>query len=531
MRRFLTLLSSLSIVAYATVLTPPVDTVGKDVAVILLQGSGYAVSGYTPAMQKLQQEASQAGLRVFASLPEFPQNKPTAKNIDAQIKTAIQELKSQGFTSDQIYLAAHGQVTGQVAQNYAKSNGATVKGLILEGSAFQRSLRHIQSSNGLTKFDYQIPTLTVCGELDGLMRISRCAEAHYHQVDNIDATQKGLFPVVALKGVSHWRFSSGAVPDLVQKNDFQAEIEETEAHSQISKALISFISQQIGNSSNPLTDINQVDLTPLVSAMTEEGSQFQKKICDSFTLKNVPAPDCLTGSPFISQRAMNVMAGDIPNSLVSLENDDQFHLAYTVYPYHHPQFNNTCADATIPCTLYTITTTENIYDSLSEDNGLHPVGATEMKTKFKSRQEIWIQAGKKDADYHQLDEVTDRCKEINEDALQWAYDNSSPEAKQRYDQFGQKLSIGADLGPYNDGPSWIWRSLQYNQSKDKKTVVVQSPAMKFKSDFILGFSAGIHYCKVLSPFRAMEWIYFDSLKLNYGVQAKQQLVQEQAFLQ
>ncbi len=50
MRRFLTLLSSLSIVAYATVLTPPADIVGKDVAVILLQGSGYAVSGYTPVM-------------------------------------------------------------------------------------------------------------------------------------------------------------------------------------------------------------------------------------------------------------------------------------------------------------------------------------------------------------------------------------------------------------------------------------------------------------------------------------------------
>lgn len=118
-----------------------------------------------------------------------------------------------------------------------------------------------------------------------------------------------------------------------------------------------------------------------------------------------------------------------------------------------------------------------------------------------------------------MDEVTDRCGEINKDAIQWAYDHSSDEAKKRYDTYGEKLVVGADLGPYNDGPSWIWRSLQYNENKEKTQVAVQSPAMKFKADFFLEFSAGIHYCKVLSPFRAMEWIYFDSLKGHYMPQS------------
>jgi len=33
---------------------------------------------------------------------------------------------------------------------------------------------------------------------------------------------------------------------------------------------------------------------------------------------NVPAPDCLVGSPFITEKAMNIMAGDIPNPMVTL---------------------------------------------------------------------------------------------------------------------------------------------------------------------------------------------------------------------
>jgi hypothetical protein len=115
-----------------------------------------------------------------------------------------------------------------------------------------------------------------------------------------------------------------------------------------------------------------------------------------------------------------------------------------------------------------------------------------------------------------MDEVTDRCGEVNQDVLDWAYAHSSAEAKKRYDTYGEKLVIGADLGPFNDGPSWIWRSLEYVENSSKTEVSVQSPAMKFKADFFVGFSAGIHYCKVLSPFRAMEWIYFDSLKSNYA---------------
>ena len=35
--------------------------------------------------------------------------------------------------------------------------------------------------------------------------------------------------------------------------------------------------------------------------------------------------------------------------------------------------------------------------------------------------------------------------------------------------------------------------------------------MRTPTDYPIGAAAGFHYCKLLSPFRAMEWIYIDAL--------------------
>ena len=53
------------------------------------------------------------------------------------------------------------------------------------------------------------------------------------------------------------------------------------------------------------------------------------------------------------------------------------------------------------------------------------------------------------------------------------------------------------------------------KSYDKKsdgTTEVKAPLMKFSIDFPIKLSAGFHFCKVLSPARALEWLYVDSLK-------------------
>ena len=141
-----------------------------------------------------------------------------------------------------------------------------------------------------------------------------------------------------------------------------------------------------------------------------------------------------------------------------------------------------------------------------------------------------------------LDKNNSICREINEHALAWALENADAEVRSRYEKEGVKLA--SYLGycdtmiqiivTYNSsprtsylqvivddqqapigltGPTWIKKELVYDDKN--ATLEVQSWS------FVVGntnhghvpwiIPAGMHYCKLLSPARAMEWIYTYSL--------------------
>jgi predicted alpha/beta hydrolase family esterase len=75
-------------------------------------------------------------------------------------------------------LAAH-SLGGVMAQKFSKDNSSLIKGQILMGSVLTRD-NHSLNKDGTTHFYYPVPTLTLGGTKDGLMRISRMAEAYYH---------------------------------------------------------------------------------------------------------------------------------------------------------------------------------------------------------------------------------------------------------------------------------------------------------------------------------------------------------------
>jgi len=107
------------------------------------------------------------------------------------------------------------------------------------------------------------------------------------------------------------------------------------------------------------------------------------------------------------------MGGDISDKHATIKTEDNFHRVYTVTPVHLPQINNTC-HGTSACTLQSITVTENYYNRLSPfDTGETEIGAVEMKAKLMSRQSVQTKAGNKTADFHENDEVGDRCADIN----------------------------------------------------------------------------------------------------------------------
>ena len=256
----------------------------------------------------------------------------------------------------------------------------------------------------------------------------------------------------------------------------------------------------------------------IVEAMELEGNYKLKPACYNIELVNPEDPTCLHGAPWNAQYSQRIMGGELPGNNNTLVNNDNFHRVYSIMPVHLPEVDTTCTKQDTGCQLETITVTENHYELLNHmDTGFYPVGAWEMKSKMSSRQRVQQSAGVQFADFHELDEVGNRCAEINDFSLQWAYQHLRPEARANYDEFGVKLVTGDDLGPFNEGPLWIWHFLQYNETEDGSQVVLQSPMMRTPTDYFVQSAAGFHYCKVMSPFRAMEWMMTDGLFKNNGI--------------
>jgi len=92
-----------------------------------------------------------------------------------------------------------------------------------------------------------VPSLSIHGSKDGLYRISRSAEAFYHQVENIAPAYKNRYPVVVAEGVSHASFmDEKMMSSFVAANDLMADMPEAEAHSVVAKIMVNFITHQLG---------------------------------------------------------------------------------------------------------------------------------------------------------------------------------------------------------------------------------------------------------------------------------------------
>jgi hypothetical protein len=48
-------------------------------------------------------------------------------------------------------------------------------------------------------------------------------------------------------------------------------------------------------------------------------------------------------------------------------------------------------------------------------------------------------------------------------------------------------------------------------------MIVKSPMMRTPLKYFVPAAAGFHYCKVLSPFKAMEWMMTDALFDKDGI--------------
>ena len=181
--------------------------------------------------------------------------------------------------------------------------------------------------------------------------------------------------------------------------------------------------------------------------------------------------------------------------------------------------------------------------------------------------------GEADANFS-ITDAPDFCMISNQKAYQWALDHADAATKARYSQFGQPYTFGPDIGKAG-GPLFLDAGITYvpaNKAIDLSPLVglirprahaaserdcepegrvlragakgrwlhryqdngdagveILSPMQKTEKDYWKDHFGPIprpsaipdpgcfHYCKLLSPARAMEWVYLDGLRRHLAI--------------
>jgi len=284
--------------------------------------------------------------------------------IDHYVTETLKELKKAGFTGDNVLLAGH-SLGGVMAQNYANKNTDTIKGQVLMGSVLLRDNRKI-NDDGTTHFDYEVPTLTLGGTKDGLMRVSRLTEAYWHSQINIEASQANMSPIYALEGTSHMSYMTGEPPSAVKKRDLVPDVDDSTARKSFGGAVVEFINQVLTNDfSSEIKNDSKTVLKGLLEGIEMEGSYALKPPCYGHETENPYVPTCFHGNPWTDAHTQMMMGGAFDNTNITVTNDDNFHRVQSVDPVHLPSVTTTCDKKTTePCEIKTITVSENKYDFL-----------------------------------------------------------------------------------------------------------------------------------------------------------------------
>eukprot|EP01105_Mastigella_eilhardi_P027153 TRINITY_DN8223_c0_g1_i1.p1 TRINITY_DN8223_c0_g1~~TRINITY_DN8223_c0_g1_i1.p1 ORF type:complete len:496 (+),score=99.90 TRINITY_DN8223_c0_g1_i1:62-1489(+) len=449
----------------APVLLQPVSSAPADAPermLILFQGAGVPAADYEATAQAVQR-ASQ--LRLWVGIPQFPLAMPDPL-LAAQLIEQVQQLaREQGFPGIQngdCFLAGH-SLGGIVAQNTIPADFA---GLVLLGA-------YLPLDGAISLFNFSHPVLTLGGELDGLTRMTRIAEAYGQFLALSVGNSKHMLskkPVLLIPGVSHSQFCN-----ITVSGDLYPEVPDDVAHKEIGELVAAFLSLQVNTSDFGAYEllVEQNVTTSQLSVGWLHASSIEKTewcAASQYIMSGLSDPE---KEHFRGTCELYTSLKSFEDSKPELQQSPEGWLEATscvFLSYHTPM-----------------------------DISTFPVSATEVSVKMKSTEAIAEQLG-----VPAPQEQT--CKHINEQAVIVAAQLANPNALTRYTSKGKPLALLQDT-TCKTGLSWTLSSLSFSEGDTNCTV--SSPAL-----FVATSSRmfpGMHYCKLLSPAKVLEWMLVDSL--------------------
>ncbi|XP_067654983.1 uncharacterized protein [Haliotis asinina] len=457
---------------------PPLVQTGPEAALIITPGAYLKGEVYGPLGTRIQQSTD---LKLWVVLlGEFIDDLPNPVELPKGIANATAQLRKRGMMSDNIFLAGH-SLGGVFVGEYGKSHAQELKGILLLAS-------YLTKGNPLSQ--YPLPVLTISGDLDGMAHITRIADSFQQLKGDVAKNTSAMYrtPVIVMSGINHGQFASGEMTPSVLEKDLEPEVNLTTAHEIIARHCNDFMVATLKQPSSQVMTAQKALTTAYKNTSVITEPLIQMKALDE--------NDHLVSGWSI--QAQKILADNVLPNLQVVNSVYDF----AEFGLSRPKVNKTGSDEASVATYTYVDVPSNPMDVSTT-----PDSALQLEVKMKSREAI---AGAATSGGEAVTDSVGSCREINEAALKLAVSSSSLQAQHRYRTRAVRPVVLKNDTSMKTGMEWLPSKLQLTQTDH--ALEVTSPSLITPVDFIISSLAGVFYCKLLSPYRAMEWIYVDSLR-------------------
>ncbi|XP_052802620.1 uncharacterized protein LOC128232878 [Mya arenaria] len=441
-----------------------------DVAVIVTPGADILGQAYQPLGEKLQ--SAFPGRLWVALLTDFLFDTPNPPEVSQGVDKAKQTLGDHGFKGNFIFLAGH-SLGGVFVGNYGLSNGGSLTGVMLWASYLTRN-HHLR--------DYPIPVLTISGDVDGLTRVTRIVDT-FEELENEtihNPRPVSLIystPVIVMSGINHGHFASGTMPPNVLNHDPPVDDDVTfdSAYEVISEHVTDFIIATIGQ---PIEE----KLTALAGL---KSAYFNTKaIIDPLSaMKALDSGGASVSTVLAQQLLLGAQLGN-----ASKINDSHISEADVLFYEPNVKVSGDIAH------VQTFTNVQQPFDPM--DVSLDPQTPSELQSIMESQEGLHRHLPRV---HYIRNNLT--CKDLNKFLYNLALSKTSQSAHNRFNHRGSNITINDDVIS-GSKVMWVSSSLDLEYGSNGRLDVTS-----------YAYVSGDSYdCKLLCPYRAMEWIYIDSLK-------------------
>ncbi|GFO17496.1 titin [Plakobranchus ocellatus] len=417
----------------------------------------------------------------IASLDTSGESTLTLSNLPVLLYEVEQKLAEAGAGAGyDLFLAAHGHV-GHVVSVYTEAVPGKVRGLLLLGTYLHRDF---------SLKDFPVSVMTIVGELDGVTRITRIAST-VQSMEKAAASDPDLIienPLVVLRGSNHAIFAGDELPLSLYELDIEPEADEIDALQQATDFVMLFFTSILGEPEG---------------AEERARKAFQQTFADAKrltepirTVRNLTQEDMKSYWVKTAQKWLSGLEG--PES--SLIEVDSFVTNSDILP--------------LPPTLgvegrikYVITFSDVSYEDAIDDVASVPAhqAALEIAARMIGPERI---------QNYLLNTTIARnytCKDINYASFLTAYHSASEEARNRFDQVARSVIFLPDIVTDSEA---VWKNTPLKVDMVGHETHVTSVSYKTRNEEGSDPYAGLYFCKLLPPERALEWIYVDSIRRN-----------------